>query len=125
MAYIPMGPEAKVKGKAAVDVLGARMGRSAGSATQQLLVFLVGGASGSILNCAPYLGACYVAAIAMWSNAVSVLGKLFGDDDNVAKPDNTKKLETIGEAITIIKSIEDAKREKKEKNKEGNASKKK
>ena len=116
MAYIPLGPEAKVKGKAAVDVLGARLGRSMGSATQQLLVFLVGGASGSILNCAPYIGACYVTAIAMWSNAVSVLGKLFDDTDKTPKPDNTQKLETIGEAITIIKSIEDAKREKKERN---------
>jgi AAA family ATP:ADP antiporter len=114
MAYIPLGPEAKVKGKAAVDVLGARLGRSAGSATQQLLVFLVGGAGGSILNCAPYIGACYVAAIAMWSNAVSVLGRLFDDSDRQTPvADNTHKLEKIGEAITIIKSIEDAKREKK------------
>ncbi len=117
MAYIPLGPEAKVKGKAAVDVLGARLGRSMGSATQQLLVFLVGGATGSILNCAPYIGACYVTAIAMWSNAVSVLGRLFDSTDNTPKVDNTKKLEQIGEAITIIKSIEDAKREKKQKEK--------
>lgn len=115
MAYIPLGPEAKVKGKAAVDVLGARLGRSMGSATQQLLVFLVGGASGSILNCAPYIGACYVTAIATWSNAVGVLGRLF-ESDPTPKVDNTKKLETIGEAITIIKSIEDAKSEKKKKN---------
>jgi len=113
MAYIPLGPEAKVKGKAAIDVLGARLGRSMGSATQQLLVFLVGGTSGSIMNCAPYLGACYVTAIAAWSNAVSVLGRLFDNTDSMPKVDNSEKLEKIGEAITIIKSIEDAKREKK------------
>jgi len=117
MAYIPLGPDAKVKGKAAVDVLGARLGRSMGSATQQLLVFLVGGASGSILNCAPYLGTCYVVAIAVWSNAVSVLGRLFDSTDDSPKVDNTQKLEKIGEAITIIKSIEDAKREKKKNSK--------
>lgn len=114
LAYIPLGPEAKVKGKAAVDVLGARLGRSAGSATQQLLVFLVGGPTGSIMNCAPYLGACYVSAIAVWSNAVGVLGKLFANPPD-PRPDNTEKLEKIGEAITIIKTIEDAKREKKKK----------
>ena len=54
MAYIPLGPDAKTKGKAAVDVLGARLGRSMGSATQQILVAFVG--HGSILNSAPYLG---------------------------------------------------------------------
>ncbi|KAL7433001.1 hypothetical protein ACHAXM_003361 [Skeletonema potamos] len=110
MAYIPLGPDAKTKGKAAVDVLGARLGRSMGSASQQLLVFLVGGASGSIMNCTPYIGACYVTAIAMWSKAVGTLGKLFVTPE--VKVDNTPKLESIGQAITIIKGIEDAKSEK-------------
>mmetsp|Transcript_20512 Transcript_20512/g.33520 ORF Transcript_20512/g.33520 Transcript_20512/m.33520 type:complete len:896 (+) Transcript_20512:142-2829(+) len=110
MAYIPLGPDAKTKGKAAVDVLGARLGRSMGSASQQLLVFLVGGASGSIVNCTPYIGACYVTAIAMWSKAVGTLGKLFVTPE--VKVDNTPKLESIGQAITIIKRIEDAKSEK-------------
>ena len=113
MAYIPLGPEAKVKGKAAIDVLGARLGRSMGSASQQLLVFLVGGPTGSILNCAPYIGGLYVGAILLWSNAVSVLGQLFESSQTQTKPDNTPKLERIGEAITIIKAVEDAKREKK------------
>lgn len=110
MAYIPLGPDAKTKGKAAVDVLGARLGRSMGSASQQLLVFLVGGTSGSIMNCTPYIGACYVTAIGMWSKAVGTLGKLFVTPE--VKVDNTPKLETIGQAITIIKGIEDAKSEK-------------
>ena len=116
MAYIPLGPEAKVKGKAAVDVLGARLGRSMGSAAQQLLVLLAGGGSGSITNCAPYIGACYVSALVCWSKAVAVLGRLFDTPDHVPKVENSQKLETIGKAITIIKSIEDAKREKKNKN---------
>ncbi len=75
MAYIPLGPEAKVKGKAAVDVMGARLGRSLGSASQQLLVILVG--QGSILNCAPFLLFFYATAIGFWVDAVSILGKLF------------------------------------------------
>ena len=113
MAYIPLGPEAKVKGKAAIDVLGARLGRSVGSASQQLLVLLAGGPTGSILNCAPYIGGLYVAFIALWSNAVGVLGQLFDYSQKEKKPDNTEKLAAIGEAITIIKSVEDAKRDKK------------
>jgi hypothetical protein len=47
----------------------------------------------------------------MWSNAVGVLGRVFDNVDTV--PRDTQRLEQIGEAITIIKSIEDAKREKK------------
>jgi len=46
---------------------------------------------------------------------VCVLRRLCDTSDAVPKVDNTKKLEKIGEAITIIKSIEDAKREKKNK----------
>lgn len=74
MAYIPMGPEAKVKGKAAVDVLGARLGRGIGSASQQALVMLVG--NGSIINCAPSLGVAYAITIGFWVRAVSILGNL-------------------------------------------------
>ena len=73
----------------------------------------MGGPTGSILNCAPYIGGLYVGAILLWSNAVSVLGQLFESSQTQTKPDNTPKLERIGEAITIIKAVEDAKREKK------------
>jgi AAA family ATP:ADP antiporter len=124
MAYIPLGPEAKVKGKAAIEVLGARLGRSVGSASQQLLVLLAGGPTGSILNCATYIGGLYVAIIALWSNAVGVLGQLFDYSQKDKKPDNTHKLAAIGEAITIIKSVEDAKREKKETVSKGKGAKK-
>jgi hypothetical protein len=47
----------------------------------------------------------------MWSNAVSVLGRVF-DNVDTKPPRDTQRLEQIGEAITIIKSSEDAKREK-------------
>ena len=64
----------------------------------------------SSANCTPYIGACYVTAIVMWSKAVGTLGKLFATPE--VKVDNTPKLESIGQAITIIKGIEDAKSEK-------------
>jgi len=76
MAYIPLGPDAKVKGKAAVDVLGARLGRSMGSATQQILVSSFFG-NGNILNCAPSLGLVYVSTVVFWMRAVHILASLF------------------------------------------------
>jgi len=74
MAYIPLGPDARVKGKAAVDVLGARMGRSIGSASQQIMVLFAGG---NILRCAGPLGMLYLFAVIIWSRAVTALSKLF------------------------------------------------
>ncbi len=44
MAYIPLDPELKVKGKAAVDVIGGRGGKSAGSYIQMGLLTVFSGA---------------------------------------------------------------------------------
>lgn len=82
MAYIPLGPDAKVRGKAAVDVLGARLGRSVGSASQQLLVFTAGG--GNIMNCASALGVMYAATVGLWTRAVSVLAGVFDEGEEEA-----------------------------------------
>ena len=84
MAYIPLGPEAKVKGKAAVDVFGARLGRSIGSASQQLVMLASGGAASSIIQSIPFLGVLYMTALGFWSNAVWKLGQLF--DKPIVEP---------------------------------------
>jgi AAA family ATP:ADP antiporter len=38
MANIPLDPESKTKGKAAIDVVGARLGKAGGSLVQQALI---------------------------------------------------------------------------------------
>jgi len=75
MAYIPLGPNAKVKGKAAVEVLGARLGRGLGSLSQQLLIALMGG--GSVMGCAVPIGVLYALAVGVWTRSVSVLAGAF------------------------------------------------
>ena len=86
MAYIPMSPDAKIKGKAAIDVLGARLGRSLAAGAQQILVLKVG----SILECSPYLAVFYFSTIALWMSAVNTLGKLFEKEKPQMK--NTRRL---------------------------------
>jgi len=86
MAYIPMGPDAKIKGKAAIDVMGARLGRSLAAGSQQLLVLF----SGSILDCAPYLAGCYLVTISLWVSAVNVLGTMFEKEKPTVEEESAK-----------------------------------
>lgn len=73
MAYIPLDEESKVKGKAAIDVLGSRMGKSGGSLIQQGLVLLFG----NILNASPAVAVLYYSVLFAWLSAANTLSGLF------------------------------------------------
>lgn len=73
MAYIPLDQEQKVKGKASIDVVGARFGKATGSFIQQLLVI----GFGSISAVTPYLSLILIAIIALWILAVKSLNRRF------------------------------------------------
>lgn len=90
MAYIPLDEESKVKGKAAVDVVGARLGKSGGSMIQLFLL-----AFGTLATITPYIGAILMVIIAFWLVAVRSLNKQFlaltttpKTEDNVESPAN-------------------------------------
>jgi ATP:ADP antiporter, AAA family len=73
MAYIPLDQESKVKGKAAIDVVGARLGKSGGSLLQQGLIV----ACGSLGAITPYVAGILFLIIFAWIGASKSLGKQF------------------------------------------------
>lgn len=73
MAFIPLSHECKLKGKAAIDGVGSRVGKSGGSLMYQGLLMGIGTVSAS----APYVAAILGVAIVLWILAVRVLGKQF------------------------------------------------
>lgn len=73
MAYIPLDPESKVKGKAAIDMVGSRLGKSSSSWLQIGLIELIG--SGSVLSITPYLLPIVLGTAFFWSYSASRLNK--------------------------------------------------
>uniref|UniRef100_A0A6U4VLG5 ADP,ATP carrier protein n=1 Tax=Hemiselmis andersenii TaxID=464988 RepID=A0A6U4VLG5_HEMAN len=73
MAYIPLDHDTKVKGKAAIDVLAARIGKSGGALVQQFIVMYFG----NIIDGAGCVATVFFATITAWIYGVLGLAKMF------------------------------------------------
>ncbi len=75
IAFIPLSHEAKLRGKAAIDGVGSRLGKSGGSLIHQGLLMFMGTLSASI----PIVGAILIAVIVLWIIAARSLGRQFNE----------------------------------------------
>lgn len=73
MSFVPLSDESKIKGKAAIDGVGSRLGKSGGSLFQQGLICCLG----SLSICVPYIACIFLVVIAIWMYAAFSLGKDF------------------------------------------------
>lgn len=73
ISYIPLSDECKLKGKAAIDGIGSRLGKSAGSFCLQILLIFFG----TLSSITPYVACIFCVVLIVWLLAVSSLGKQF------------------------------------------------
>ncbi len=73
MAYIPLDDELKSKGKAAVDVVGGRLGKASGGYLQMLLLAIM--QTSAIISIAPYSYIAFFLVVLLWIWAVKRLAK--------------------------------------------------
>jgi len=71
MAFIPLSPQSKIKGKTAIDGIGSRLGKSGGAVIHQSLLIIFTTVSASSL----YVGIIALLALLTWIIAICHLGK--------------------------------------------------
>lgn len=73
MTYIPIDNELKTKGKAAVDVIGGRLGKSGGALIQSTFFILL--PNFTFVEASPYFAAIFFVIVVLWIMAVTALSK--------------------------------------------------
>lgn len=73
MSFIPLSDESKLKGKAAIDGVGSRLGKSGGSVIHQGLLLLFATVAGST----PFVAAIFFVVVVIWIFSAKALGRQF------------------------------------------------
>jgi AAA family ATP:ADP antiporter len=75
MAFVPLPSECKLKGKAAIDGVCSRLGKTGGSLIHQSLIFSLDG----FTKCAPFVAGILLGIITLWIMAVRIMGVKFAE----------------------------------------------
>ncbi|NGX42489.1 MAG: ADP,ATP carrier protein 1 [Chlamydiae bacterium] len=99
IAFIPLEHDAKLKGKAAIDGVGSRFGKSGGALIHQGFYVLFG----SLTLSSPFIAAILVGVIFFWMYAVRSLGLQFKELVTLQKKQNSKEVskEHEEEAVSL------------------------
>lgn len=73
IAFIPLSLSTKLKGKAAIDGIGSRLGKSGGSIAHQGLLLIFS----TVASSSPYVAIIFIAVLFVWGFSVLSLGKQF------------------------------------------------
>lgn len=82
IAFIPLSSEEKIKGKAAIDGIGSRLGKSGGSLLLQILLMFLS----TPLACFPYIAGIIGLSLLVWTGAIRSLAKDFDQKNKVTPP---------------------------------------
>lgn len=75
LAYVPLSSDCKLKGKAAIDGVCSRLGKSGGSLIYQILLI----SCSTVVASAPYIAICLFLVIGAWILATRALGRQFNE----------------------------------------------
>ena len=95
MVFIPLPSEWRLKGKAAIDGVGSRLGKSSGSFIHQILLLLFS----SLTVTAPIVGVFVICIASLWMFSTVRLGKLFKE---ASKEDAGSVLATKDEEEKVL-----------------------
>ena len=95
IAYIPLDDHTKKTGKAAIDGVGGRLGKSGGSAINMILV----GILGSVEATTPYIAVITIGVIGLWIFATKMLDKQFTALTSQPGSKQTEKSSENAEAV--------------------------
>ncbi|MGI9277390.1 MAG: Npt1/Npt2 family nucleotide transporter [Endozoicomonas sp.] len=73
MAFVPLNNEQKFKGKAAIELIASKLGKSSSALLQQVMITFCG----SLTLAMPWLAALYMLATMLWLVALNSLGKRY------------------------------------------------